>query len=266
MRPVSLLEAPSNLGLRPPEEGSVPGCYKLPGALRDTCLLDDVLTDHLGVVTPPRYRAARQPGKVRNCAAIADYTIHLAQRIGRALDERPEDLLLVLGGDCSILLGPILALRRRGRPGLVFCDGHSDFTHPGNADSDGVGAAAGEDLALVTGRGHEALTDIDGLRPYVDPRDVVLLCVREGDEYLAEIRAAGATAVTSTDLVTDLSAAATSLERLARTVDRVWVHVDADVLDESVMPAVDSPEPGGLAFDHLTEVLRPLLRWLSSPV
>ena len=38
-----------------------------------------------------------------------------------------------------------------GRIGLVFIDGHSDFRHPGNAPY--VGAAAGEDLALVTGRG-----------------------------------------------------------------------------------------------------------------
>ena len=53
---------------------------------------------------------------------------------------------MVLGGDCSILLGSALAMHRLGeavggRIGLVFVDGHSDFRHPGNASY--VGAAAG---------------------------------------------------------------------------------------------------------------------------
>jgi hypothetical protein len=61
------------------------------------------------------------------------------------------------------LQGSTLALRRIGRYGLAFIDGHSDFRHVGN--SAGVGAAAGEDVALVTERGQSDLTDLDGLRP-----------------------------------------------------------------------------------------------------
>ncbi|MGW1668538.1 arginase family protein [Streptomyces sp. NPDC002324] len=38
-----------------------------------------------------------------------------------------------------------------------------------------------------------------------------------------------------------------------------WVHLDADVLDPSVMPAVDSPDPDGLLPDELTALLRPLV-------
>jgi len=37
------------------------------------------------------------------------------------------------------------------------------------------------------------------------------------------------------------------------------VHLDADVLDPSVMPAVDSPDPEGLQPRELTDLLRPLL-------
>lgn len=40
------------------------------------------------------------------------------------------DVPIVLGGDCSILLGNLLALRRRGRHGLLFIDGHADFYQP----------------------------------------------------------------------------------------------------------------------------------------
>jgi len=57
-------------------------------------------------------------------------------------------LPLVLGGDCSILLGTTLALRRRGRFGLLFIDGHADFYQP---EVEPKGEAASMDLAFATG-------------------------------------------------------------------------------------------------------------------
>jgi arginase len=33
-----------------------------------------------------------------------------------------------------------------------------------------------------------------------------------------------------------------------------WIHLDVDILDPSVMPAVDSPDPGGLSAAELTEL------------
>jgi len=40
MRQIAILDAPTNLGLRPPTPTSVPGCAKAPGALRDQRLVD----------------------------------------------------------------------------------------------------------------------------------------------------------------------------------------------------------------------------------
>ena len=45
-----VLDAPSNLGPRPPEEGAVPGCYKLPWALRDRKLLQRLDAEDAGSV------------------------------------------------------------------------------------------------------------------------------------------------------------------------------------------------------------------------
>jgi arginase len=65
-------------------------------------------------------------------------------------------------------------------------------------------------------------------------------------------------------LVRDRGAADTAhaaLGRLTRSdLSGFWIHVDADVLDPAVMPAVDSPEPGGLGLDELVELLTPLVR------
>ena len=46
---VKVLDAPSNLGLRPPVEGSVPGCYKAPWALRQAGLMRGVTATEVGV-------------------------------------------------------------------------------------------------------------------------------------------------------------------------------------------------------------------------
>jgi arginase family enzyme len=34
-----------------------------------------------------------------------------------------------------------------------------------------------------------------------------------------------------------------------------WLHVDADVLDPSVMPAVDGPAPGGISLGELSQIV-----------
>jgi arginase len=257
---ISVLDAPSNLGLRPPAPGVVPGCYKLAGAIRDRGVIRRLGAEDAGCVTPPRYdRHEWSAGDgVANAEGLAHYTSRLADRVGALVDA--DRLPLVLGGDCSILLGATLALCRRGRYGVAFLDGHSDFRHPGN--SVGVGAAAGEDLALATGRGQADLTDLEGRRPYIRDEDVAVVGIRDLDEHLAELRERGI----STWPVAELRAerpeatAVAALARLERSeLDGFWVHLDADVLDPAVMPAVDSPDPGGLEHQELVSLLATLM-------
>jgi arginase len=42
-------------------------------------------------------------------------------------------------------------------------------------------------------------------------------------------------------------------------LDGFWIHVDADCLDDAVMPAVDFRLPGGLTLDELRTVLNTAL-------
>ncbi|MEV0091065.1 arginase family protein [Streptomyces sp. NPDC050738] len=261
MRRIVVIDAPSNLGLRPPAPGTVPGCYKLAGALREQRLVQRLGAYEGGVVVPPRYdRGNWQEGDgVFNAAAIAAYTPRLADRIEHHV--RAGDFPLVLGGDCSIQLGASLALRRIGRYGIAVIDGSSDFRHPGN--SDGVGAAAGEELAIATGRGQRDLTDLEGLRPYVRDEDVRVFGIRDYDEERAELAELKIPVMTVGELrrwgLSELTdGAVLSLE--APVTEGFWVHLDADVLDPSIMPAVDSPDPEGLLPDELRVLLARLLR------
>ncbi len=263
MRRIAVLDAPTNLGLRPPTPTSVPGCAKAPGALRDQALLSRLDARDAGCLTPPRYDPGDwRPGDgVAQAAQISAYALRQADRIGAIVDGG--EFPLVLGGDCSVLLGSMVAMNRLGaevggRIGLVFVDGHSDFRHPGNAPY--VGAAAGEDLALVTGRGQMELAGIEARRPYVRDADVVVLGIRERDEYRMDL-AAGQFAVRTATVLRSAGPAKTAQwarEQLSGCAG-YWVHIDVDVLDPDVMPAVDAPDPGGIAFTELEQLIAGLV-------
>ncbi|MET9592775.1 arginase family protein [Streptomyces sp. NPDC006516] len=260
MRTRVVLDAPSNLGLRPPAPGTVPGCYKLAGALREQRIVQRLRALEGGVVVPPRYDRGdwKEGDGVFNASAIARYTRTLADRIEGHV--RAGEFPVVLGGDCSIQLGAALALRRTGRYGLVAVDGSADFRHPGNSDR--IGAAGGEELALSTGRGQADLTDIEGLGPYLKDEDIRLFGMRDGDEDRAELTALKISHVTVGEIrewgPADIARAVVqSLE--VPVLDGFWVHLDADVLDPGVMPAVDSPDDGGLFPDELAPLLRTLV-------
>jgi arginase len=247
----AIVEAPSALGLR------ADGVAHLPGALLAAGLAEQLSARHTGRVEPPP-RQTRPDARtgVRNARGIAAYSTRLAQVVGGVLDGG--EFPVILGGDCSILLGSLLALRERGRYGLLFLDGHADFYQP---EADPEAEAASMELAFATGRGPRLLADIDGAGPLVRDEDVALFGFRDAEEQardgsqpvpprlrawdLAEVRRLGIDA-----------AARQATDHLARReLDGFWVHLDADVLDDAVMPAVDYRLPGGLAWDELATVL-----------
>ncbi|MFJ9641554.1 arginase family protein [Streptomyces sp. NPDC101206] len=252
MQQLAVIEAPSVLGLRPS------GVEDLPAALIGAGLLDRPGALRAGRVEPPAYDPERDPGTgILNPAGIARYSAALADAVGRALDVG--SFPVVLGGDCSILLGNLLALRRRGQYGLLFLDGHTDFYQP---YAEPTGEAASMELALATGRGPRLLTDLEGLGPLLRDEDVVVFGFRDAAQSseagmqplpdglyavdLEDVRAVGAAA-----------AARRAVYRLTRgRAAGYWIHLDADVLDDAVMPAVDYRLPGGLAWAELEAVLR----------
>ena len=249
----AIVEAPSVLGLFPR------GVERLPEALLDAGLADALGASRAGRVAPPAYNPVRDAATgLLNPAGLREYAFALAGVTGGVLDAG--EVPVVLGGDCSILLGNALALRRRGRYGLLFLDGHADFYQP---DAEPNGEAASMDLALVTGRGPSVVTVFEGEGPLMSDDDVVML----GRRDVEEAEASGSQRIEDTDItLIDLSsvrgrgvdaAAQDAVDHLCRPeLDGFWVHLDCDVLDDAVMPAVDYRLAGGLAWDELETVLR----------
>lgn len=113
--------------------------------------------------------------KIMNPHALADYSSVLADAVAAMLDEGK--FPVVLGGDCSIVLGAMLALRRRGRYGLLYIDGDADFYQP--KVNPLRGAASASDLAFATGRGPDVVCDIEKRRPLVRDDDVAVFACRD---------------------------------------------------------------------------------------
>ena len=252
----AIIDAPSILGLRPT------GVQRLPGALKAAGLQTSLKAENGGLVPPPRYDPQRDPETLLlNPEGLRAYAQQLAQAVAGAL--REDKFPIVLGGDCSNIIGIMLALRRIGRYGLLFIDGHADFYQPA---AEPKGEVASMDLAIVSGRGPTVLTDIDGLKPLVRDEDIVAFGFRDSEQQ----REYGSQDIRDTAIHTFEFAdvrergAARAAEQAAGILRRndvkgFWIHLDADVLDDGVMPAVDYRLPGGLGWTELSDTLRALM-------
>ena len=127
---------------------------------------------------PPPYNTERDPETLLlNPNRLRDYARQLAETVTEVLQQHK--FPIVLGGDCSNVIGCMLALRRMGRYGLFFIDGHADFYQ---AEANPNGEVASMDLAIVSGRGPNILTNIDSLRPLVRDEDIVVFGYRDAEQ------------------------------------------------------------------------------------
>ena len=258
MNRYAIIEAPSILGLKPT------GVERLPAELLQHGLAEQLHARRAGRVVPAvAYNAERDAQTLmRNAPGIAEYSVRLADAVADVVDRG--EFPILLGGDCSIVLGSMLALRRRGRYGLLFIDGHADFYQPEALTS---GEAASMDLGFATGRGPELLTNLEGLRPLVRDEDVVAFGFRDAQEQ----REYGSQPLPPAALALELNevrrlgaqrAAHRAVEHLTaadKSTQGFFIHLDADVVSDASMPAVDYRMADGLSWDELRTVLQTAL-------
>jgi len=249
-----IIDAPSILGLRPT------GVELLPDALKAAGLIEKLRADYAGRVSSPlSYNSDRDKVTLLlNPNSIKKFSIQLADMVSSVIRSRRYPI--VLGGDCSILIGNLLALRRLGRYGLFFIDGHADFYQP---EASLTGEVADMNLAIVSGRGPGILTNIDNLKPLVRDEDIILFGYRDREQAASfgsqDIRY---TSINSFDLayVKQRGIRTTVSEAIKNILNDelcgFWIHLDADVLDDAIMPAVDYRLNGGLSFYELSELLK----------
>jgi len=188
---------------------------------------------------------------------LVEASAAIAAAVDRALsrDERP----LVIGGDCSLFVGVAGGLRRAGREaGLCFIDGHADYY---DGESSPTGESADMDLAIVHGQGPEELVAIAGPPPLIEAGRTAILGHRpaelDPDVAFERDRVPAAVRQVDTQAIREIGpgrAARETLEHL-RGADSLWIHLDLDALDEGDLPAVSYPQPQGVSWDELEEML-----------
>jgi len=258
-REIKIIELPTNLGLSKMPYAKEPGVRRLPEWLNKYGLHSGVEADKIITIEAPIYKSDIDPiTDIRNANAIIQYAIKQSVVLENELSGG--SFLLVLGGDCSILIGSALALNKKGRFGLFYLDGHTDYIKPEQSQTHG---AAGMDLAIVCGYGHPNLTNIKDQEPYFQQQYVYCVGNREYDEVYEEpVLNSMVTYFTLNQLRKKGSKKVVS-EFLAminnNNLDGFFIHFDVDVLDDLVMPAVDSRQDDGLSYSELKEILVPLL-------
>lgn len=257
---MNIFEFGSNLGLKKKDTDSEPGVKFLPAWLKENGFHQLLRPENVYTLAPMPYAMEMDPATgVRNTAGIIDYARRQAAMFRQHFNET--GFHVVIGGDCSILIGQAIALKQIGNYGLFFLDGHTDFMPPAYSQT---GGAAGMDLAICTGHGPEQLINIDGLSPYFREENVWCVGNREYDKgYVAQILNSR---IRYYDLLTlrktGMENCAAQFLRMVedQALDGFFIHMDADVLHDDLMPAVDSRSADGLLYEELHALLFPLLK------
>ena len=196
----------------------------------------------------------RGPSGLLNEAALAELVEATRDATLSARDQG--DRILLVGGDCPVILGALAAVRERvkARVGLLMLDGHEDAWLPSQSPT---GEASDSELAIALGLVPDDLpAPLDRLVPLLDPADVALI----GPRDRTEIDAQGGRSLRG-QVGLFLSAEATrraedpgpsALRKLE--VSEFWLHVDLDVLATDAFDAADYLQPGGLTWSELDTI------------
>jgi arginase len=219
-----------------------------PAALRSAGLLDQLKRSGLevhddGDLPQQVWSPDRDHPLAQNTGQVIASLRQLADQLGPLLARG--DLALVLGGNCTIALGVMAALRRLSAdaPGLLYLDRHYDLNTP-QTTRDGALDWMGLAHALALPGCVDTLADAFGPRPLLEAHQVAWLGVEPGVATGWECEQAGRLGlhvITSDALAADPAGAArAALGHLPP--GPLAVHIDVDVLDFINAPLAENTD------------------------
>lgn len=182
---------------------------------------------------------------------IASACKGLAAAVKKTLDE---DLVpLVLGGDHSIAVGTAAGAaahfqRDSKRIGIVWLDAHGDMNTPESSPS---GNVHGMPLASIMGYGPAELTELGGVKPMIEPRNVVLVGIRDLDSKERRLVKESGVHVFTMREIDERGMKEVMGEALKFASDDtagIAVSLDMDFVDPSDAPGVGTPVRGGVTY------------------
>ena len=215
-----------------------------------------------GDIAPPEQSAERGPNGLINEFAILHVKRELSRRVESSISGGR--FPLVIGGDCSALLGSLTGARDAlGKCGLLHIDGHEDTT-PIDASEDGE--AANSEIGMLLGMVGRGMTGEIGEGLPALQRDALALLGQRDDRWrrdlnLGSLETLGVWKGGWEAIAADAAGAArAAVAHVRQCTQEWWMHVDVDVLDPIEFPAQGLPdfpdEPGGLTRAQLTALVQ----------
>ena len=162
---------------------------------------------------------------------------------------------LVLSGNCNSALGTLAGIRQPNC-GMIWFDAHGDFNTPETTEStffDGMG------MAMAAGHCWKKLmATIPGFSPLPDS-NIIHAGGRDFDRAELELlKKSGVNLIQATEIQADCEALLPALNALRTRVDRLYLHIDLDVLDPALTPAntYAGRVPGGLTVEQLEAAIQ----------
>jgi arginase len=180
--------------------------------------------------------------------------------LGRAVaaNEREGYFNVGLLGTCPSMPGMVAGLQRSGpapkplRIGLLWLDAHPDFNTPETTRS---GSLGGMPVAVATGRCLTNMRLDAGLDPPLADEQVVMAGVRLTDPLEQDLLDKSKIEQLTVNDLRKLSPAVTrQMDRLSRTTDKIYVHIDMDVLDPREVEGHQNKVPGGPTSEELARL------------
>jgi arginase len=195
------------------------------------------------------------------------------KRLGMALghfadmveqNERDGWFTVGLLATCPSMPGLVAGLQRSGptpealRIGMLWLDAHPDFNTPETTRS---GSLGGMPVAVATGRALHNLRRDAKLDPPLADRYVVMGGVRLTDPLEQHLVDTSMIEQLSVDDLRSRSPAVwAQLDRLSAITDRIYVHIDMDVLDPREVEGHGNKVPGGPSSAELAALFEEIFR------
>ena len=247
---IHLIGVPMDLGAGRRGVDMGPSAIRITGVAEKLQHLGHIVVDEGDIIVKPPEQQKIRNDRLRYLTEIVRACTVLSAKVDKIL--HADGFPLVVGGDHSIAIGTAagiatFAVSQKQRPGILWIDAHGDMNTDKTTPS---GNIHGMPLAASLGLGAIELTSVGGDFRKVDPKDVVLIAVRDLDDGEREnIRKQGVNIFTMEQI--DKYGMAVVMEKALRKLARVnFLHVsfDLDAVDPSVAPGVGTPVKGGLDY------------------
>ncbi len=288
IKKIGLIGVPYNVGWTGPGVAEAIGAFRKQGLCEALADLDAEFTDlgDIRVDLPPKDDSNAE---LLNPEQVKAICFALADKVSEAL--AGGYFPLIVGGEDGVIMGIIEGFCRKLNEtfSLVYFDAHGDYNTPETSPS---GLIGGMNIAITAGMGVPELVNMFDHAPLLLPENIVLYGTRDLDpgerklversrvalydaDSVREVTPAGAvkdivadltgrtrTALYDADSVrylTPARAAEDIVADLTKRTEKIYVHIDLDVMDESVLAAHCLPVPNGLSREEFVTSVRGLL-------